>query len=92
MIKDFIKNCNEKPYLVSEANYYTTNFFAEHLLATELKKTQILMNKPVYLRLSILELSKRLMHKFWHDYVRPKFGEKAKLCYMDTFHIILLYT
>ena len=42
------------------------------------------MNKPVYLGLSILELSKILMYEFRYDYVKPKCGEKAKLCYMDT--------
>ena len=42
------------------------------------------MNKPVCLGLSILELSKILMYKFWHDYVNSKYGEKGKLCYMDT--------
>ena len=42
------------------------------------------MNKPVYLGLSILELSKILMYEFWYDYVKPKYCEKAKLCYMDT--------
>ena len=42
------------------------------------------MNKHVYLGLSILELSKILMYEFWYDYVKPKYGEKAKLCYMDT--------
>ena len=41
------------------------------------------MNKPVYLELSILELSKILMYQFWYDYVKQKYGEKAKLCYMD---------
>ena len=41
------------------------------------------MNKPVNLGLSILELSKILMCEFWYDYVKPKNGEKAKLCYMD---------
>ena len=46
-----------KHYLVSEPNYHTTKFFTEYLLAIEMKKTQILMNKPVYLGLSILELS-----------------------------------
>ena len=42
------------------------------------------MNKPVYLGLSILELSKMIMYKFWYDYVKPKYSEKAKLCYMET--------
>ena len=70
-------------YLVSEPNYYTTKFFTENLLAIEMKKTQITMNKPVYLGLSILDLSKTVMHDFWYDYVKPKYGENAKLCYMD---------
>ena len=42
------------------------------------------MNKPVHLGLSILELSKILMYEFWYNYVKPKYGEKGKLCYMDT--------
>ena len=41
------------------------------------------MNKPAYLELSKLELSKILMYEFWYDYVKPKYGDKAKLCYMD---------
>ena len=70
-------------YLVPEPNYHTTKFFMENLLALEMKKTEILMNKPVYLGLSILELSKILMYEIWYDYVKPKYGEKAKLCYMN---------
>ena len=42
------------------------------------------MNKPVYLGLSILELSKILTYEFWYDYLKLKYGEKLKLCYMDT--------
>ena len=49
-----------------------------------MKKMQIRTNKPVYLGLSILALSKILMYEFWYDYVKPKYDEKAKLCYMDT--------
>ena len=45
-------------YLVSEPNYNTTKFFTESLLGIEMKKTEILINKPVFLGLSILELSK----------------------------------
>ena len=70
-------------YLISESNYHATKIFSENLLAIEIEKTQILMNKPVYLGLSILELSKIVMYEFWYDYVKPKHGEKAKLCYMN---------
>ena len=66
-------------YLVSELNYHTTKFFTENLLAIEMRITQILMNKPVYLGLSILDLSKTVMYEFWYDYVKPKYGENAKL-------------
>ena len=71
-------------YLVPEPNFHTTKFFTQNLLAIEIKKIEILMNKCVYLGLSILQLSKILMYEFWYDYVKPKYGEKAKLCYMDT--------
>ena len=68
-------------YLVSEPNYHTTKFFTEYLLSREMKKRQIFMNKPVYLGLSILELSKILMYKFRYDYVKPEYDEKR--CYTD---------
>ena len=48
-------------YLVSEPNYHTTKFFTKNVLAIEMSKTQTLMNKPVYLGLSILDVSKILM-------------------------------
>ena len=56
----------------------------ELLLAIKMKKTEILLNKPVYLGLSIIELSKLLMYEFWYNYTKTKYGEKAKLCYIDT--------
>ena len=71
-------------YLVSEQNYHTTKFFMDNLLAIEMKKTQILMNKPVYLGLSILDLSKTGMYEFQYDYLKPKYGENVKFYYMDT--------
>ena len=52
-------------YLVSEPNYHSTKFFTKNLLVIETKKTEILMNKPVCLGLSILQLSKILMYDFW---------------------------
>ena len=71
-------------YLVSELNYQIKMFFAENILAIEISKTQILMNKPVYLDLSVLDLSETVILEFWYDYLKPKYGENAKLCYMDT--------
>ena len=49
-----------------------------------MKKTQILINSPIYLGLSILGLSKTVIYEFWYDYVKPKYGENAKMCYIDT--------
>ena len=49
-----------------------------------MKRTQILINKPVYLGLSTLEIRKIVMHEFWYNYVKPKYIKKAKLCCMDT--------
>ena len=71
-------------YLVSEPNYHTTKFFTENVLATDMKKGQILMSKPVYLGLSIIHLSKTAMYDFWYDYVKPKYCKNLKLCYMET--------
>ena len=55
-----------------------------------MRKTEILMNKPVYLRLSILTLSKIVMHEFWYNYVKSKNCETAKFCYMDTVSLYAL--
>ena len=49
-----------------------------------MKKTKINMNKPAYIRLAILEVSKTLTYEFWHDYIKPKYQYNAKLCYTDT--------
>ena len=70
--------------LVSEPNYHTMNYISEDLSIIEMKKTKIKMNKPIYLGLLILDISKILMYEFWYDYMKPKYGNDVKLCYMDT--------
>ena len=70
--------------LVSERNYHTINLISEDLSITEMKKTKVKMNKPIYLGLSILEISKILMYEFWYDYMKPKYNDNVRLCYMDT--------
>ena len=59
--------------LVSEPNYHTTKWFSEKLLSTEMKKIKVKINKPVYLGVPILEISKTLMYEFWYDYIKPKY-------------------
>ena len=80
----FVTTEEKRIKLVSEPNYHTTKHFSDNLLAIEMKKTKVKMNKPVYLGMSILDISKTLMYEFWYDYVKPKYKDKAKLCYMDT--------
>ena len=62
--------------LVSEPNYHTTKHFSENLLAIEMKKRKVKMNKPISLGMSILDISKTLMYEFWYDYLNPKYGDK----------------
>ena len=76
-------------YLVSEPNHHTTKLFPENLVAIEMKKTEILIDQPVSLGLSILELSKILMYESWYDNVKLKKGEKVKWHYMDTDSLIV---
>ena len=75
--------------LVSEPNYHTTKWFSENLLAIKMKKTKVKMNKPVYLGLPILDISKILICESWYDYMKPKYGDKSKLCYMNTDNFIM---
>ena len=79
-------------YLVSVPNYHTTKFFTVHLFAIEMRKTQILMNKPDYLGLSILDLNKTVIYGFLYDYVKPKYGENEKIFHMDMESFILVKT
>ena len=75
--------------LVSGPNYHTINLISEDLSIIEMKKTKVKMNKPIYLGLSILEISKTLMYEFWYDYMKPKHNNDVKLCYMDTDSFIM---
>ena len=72
--------------LVSEPNYDTTKYFSENLLAVEMKKIKVKMNKPVYLR---LEISKTLKFKYLYHYIISKYQINAKLCYMDSESFII---
>ena len=75
--------------LVSDPNYHTSKHFSENLFAIEMEKTKVKMNKPVYLGMSILDISKTIIYEFWYDYIKQKYLDNAKLCYKDTDSIII---
>ena len=75
--------------LASEPNYHSTKYISKDLLVMEMKKTEVRMNKPIYLGQAILDISKTLMYEFWYDYIKPKYGDNARLCYMDTDSFIM---
>ena len=54
-----------------------------------MKKTKVKMNKQLYLGMSILDITKTLMYRFWYDYFKPKYEDRAKLCYTDTDSFII---
>ena len=65
------------------------NYISEDLSIIEMNKTKVKMKKPIYLGLSILAISKTLMYEFWNDYMKPKYGNDVKLCYVDTDSFIM---
>ena len=74
----------KRKVLGSESNYHATKPISNDLLIMETKKRELHMNKPIYLGQAILDISKTLMYGFWYEYIKPKYGENVKLCYMDT--------
>ena len=75
--------------LVSEPNYDWSKQFTNDLMATEMRKTEVLIDKPIAVGQAILDISKTLMYEFWYDYLKPKYHDKVKLCYMDTDSFII---
>ena len=70
--------------LISKSNYHHRTIFCDNLATIHMKKTYLVFDKPVYLGTSILDISKTLMYKFPYNYLKPKYGEKAKLLFTDT--------
>ena len=70
--------------LTCKPNYQHHTIFSKNLAAVHMKKVSLKFNKPVYLGMSILDLSKTLMYDFHCNYIKPKYGENAKLLFTDT--------
>ena len=84
-----VKTDHKRNKLVSELNYHTMKLISENLSIIEMKKVKVKMKKPIYLGLSLLEISKIVMYEFWYDYLKKKYGDMVKLCYMDTDSLIM---
>ena len=63
------------------------NYISEDLSIIEMKRTKVKMNKPIYLGLSILDISKILLYELWYDYMKPKYNDNVKLCHKETVKI-----
>ena len=70
--------------LASKPNYQSNTIFSEDLVAVHMKRTNLVLNKPIYLGMSILDISKNLMYDFHYNYIKPKYGDRAKLLFTDT--------
>ena len=79
-----VKTDKKRNKLVSEPNFHTMKLIDNNLAIIEMRKVKVKMNKPIYSGLSILDISKITMYEFWYDYVKIKYQDKARLCYMDT--------
>ena len=75
--------------IAAEPNYHTPKYFSKALMAREMKKPKVKMNRPTYLGMSVWDISKALMYEFWYDYIKPKYQDKAQLCYIITDSFII---
>ena len=80
-IKLVITNARRKQ-LAFQPNYHTCKHFSKHLMAIELKKTRAYMNKSIYIGQTVPDIRKTLMYRFSYDYLKPKYEDKIKLCYI----------
>ena len=79
-----VNNENKLRKLVAKPNFRSRKIFSENLVSVHMKKTSLTMNKPVYLGMCILDLSKTIMYDFHYNYIKSKYGDKAKLLFSDT--------
>jgi hypothetical protein len=87
-----IKLCSDKnkvEKLIAKPNFESATIFTENLAAIHMTKTNIVFNKPIYIGMSILDISKNCMYDFYYNTIKEKYNENVKLLYMDTDSLIM---
>ena len=79
-----VNNEEKARKLIAKPNYRSCKICSENLISVHMKKTSLVMNKPVYLGACILDLSKTIMYDFHYNYIKPMYKDKAKLLFTDT--------
>ena len=74
-----VTNDKRRSILALEPNYHLSKRMSKDLMIMEMNKVEVKMNKPIYLGQAILDISKTLMYEFCYDYIKPKYGDKARL-------------
>ena len=81
---ELVNDRDKAKKLAAKPNFKHLNIFCEELIAIHMKKTSLTMNKPIYLGMCILDLSKTIMYDFHYNYIKLRYGDKAKLLFTDT--------
>jgi len=68
----------------AKPNFHSRSFFSENLIAIEMRKLKVKFNKPIYIGMCILDISKICLYEFHHEYMAPLFRKKCKVMYIDT--------
>ena len=76
--------------MIAKPNFHSRSVFSENLIAVELRKLQVKFNKPIYVGMCILDVSKTCVYGFHHEYMAPLYREKCKIMYTDTDSLIYL--
>jgi hypothetical protein len=74
--------------MIAKPNFHSRSVFAENLIAVELRKLQVKFNKPIYVGMCILDISKTCLYNFHYEYMLPLYREKCKVMYTDTDSLI----
>ena len=75
--------------LVAKPTFARQEIFNEHLVGIQNRKERVLLNKPIYVGMSVLDLSKWLMYDFYYNKLKKTYGKDVKLCYTDTDSVII---